>query len=430
MAAFADPDGTAGPIDDSSRSRSRSRAIRLGIALAVAVVAGALGAEAAIHETRLHASEQGSAISNFIRERWGNERATRVEDLLFFYDAQFVRVQYWLESLTPGGGRSAVLVAREHSQSRIASDPIGAPLRAAEADPAALVLPEIKPLHADLQPDEGYWTPEQLPNPSPSDVLMEQARIHPDPALPKSTVHVLLLNARRLRLHITGGTKSPGADLGVVGPGAIPKEDVASLIAAWNGGFQGTHAPDYGMFADGQEYRRLNNGLASIVVFKNGDVRMGQWGRDFAERTSDMVAIRQNSMLIVDNGEISPRIDESVMFGLVNIGDTQHFVTWRSAIGVTENGDLLVATGDYINQVSMARSMWAAGAKYAMLLDNNLPYVQTVLCTHLPDGSLRATNTRNFMSASPNRYLAGNYAYDFMYATVVPKSEITGPRDR
>ena len=419
-------EGSSESPASSARPRRRRRTIALGAA--AGILALAVGAEVAIHEMRVRASEQGSTISNIVRERWGNQRATQIEQFAFAYDSLFVTTTYWAgEAFTTGP--TAVVRAV------LASEPPTAPdqSEASEDDAqdldhdmsqtsavsarASLRLPELIPLNEVDSKDDGYWITDGLPNRSALDPVVAETWIHPRRALPKALVHVLLFDTSRVTLHMVAGTRSPGADRDVVGPGRIPDRDRPSLLAAWNGGFQGTHAPDYGMFADGKEYRPLNAGLATVVAYEDGRIAMGQWGRDFKTRTPDMVAIRQNSVLIVDGGEVSPVIKESVKFGLVNIGDTQNFITWRSAIGLTADGDLLVATGDYIDQTHMARCIRAAGAQVAMLMDNNLPYVQTVLASRGAGEALTLRNTRLFMRAQPDRYLAGNYAYDFMYLT-------------
>jgi hypothetical protein len=384
------------------------------------LLAGAILAEVAIHEVRVRASEHGSVISNLVRERWGNERATQIEEIVFAYDAAFVTAWSWAADAIVEEPEAPPRVVARAEDDEPAIDLPDASLTSFVQQRPSLVLPPIVAVTDTPRNDEGYWSTEGLPNPSATDIVIAETRVRPRKLMPRATVHVLLFDTDRVSLRLVGGKRSPGADRGVVGPGVIPVADRPQLLAAWNGGFQGTHAPDYGMFADGREYRPLKNGLASLVVMDDGEVRLGQWGRDFTTRTEDMVAVRQNSVLLVDDGEISPRINESVEFGLVNIGDTVNFITWRSAIGVTEDGDLLVATGDYVTQEHMAQAMRAVGAEYAMLLDNNLPYVQTVLATHGEDGALALTNTRSFMSASPNRYLAGGYAYDFMYLTLLP----------
>src|SRR5262249_16810064 len=123
-----------------------------------------------------------------------------------------------------------------------------------------LTLPAIRPLHARSQADEGYWSIDGLPNPSPTDVVVAETHVHACDNLPAAMVDVLLFDQHRTALQMVGGAKSPGGDLGVAGPGRIPDGDVSTLLAAWNGGFQGTHAPDYGMYADGRQYRPLSKG--------------------------------------------------------------------------------------------------------------------------------------------------------------------------
>lgn len=403
----------------------RKIARRAGLAAGGVIAAGAIGG-AAIRQMRVHASESGSAISSFVRDRFGNERAVQLEGILFAYDDTINGIVSQGEQMLTGILGEELPKQEKKPISHTITKSIDKSIEASDASSLSkapeqtrppLFFPDIKPTHENLQPGEGYWTTEGLPNPSPDDIVIAETIVHPDVDRPKATVKVFLIDKQRIDLHMTGGIKSPGADLGIVGPGKIPEKDLPKLFAAWNGGFQGTHAPDYGMYADGQEYRPFNDGLASLVIFKDGTVKIGQWGRDFTQRTENMVAVRQNTVLLVDDGVISPIINESVTFGLVNIGDTTNFITWRSAIGLTEKGDLLVAAGNQLNQVNMARAMQAVGAKYAMLLDNNLPYVQTVLAYQQPDGSSKLMNTMDFMSADPNRYTNGGYLYDFMWAT-------------
>ena len=145
--------------------------------------------------------------------------------------------------------------------------------------PAPLYLPQTKPLRPSLENGEGAWTTTGLPMSSPDNVLMAKTFIRPDTARPYASVGILLMDHRRVRLHLTGGTDSPGGDLGVKGPGVIPDEHKKTLLAAWNGGFQGPHG-GFGMIADGKQYRPLRNGYASVAVTRDGTIRMGQWGRD------------------------------------------------------------------------------------------------------------------------------------------------------
>jgi hypothetical protein len=244
---------------------------------------------------------------------------------------------------------------------------------------------------------------------------MAKTFIRPDKARPYASVGVLLLDKRRIRLHLTGGTEDPGGDRGVKGPGVIPGADRPALLAAWNGGFRGPHG-GYGMVADGKTYRPLRDGYASVAVLADGSILMGQWGRDLQWR-DDMIAVRQNAVLLVDNCQVSGRTKEgNDTWGYVEVNSSE-FITWRSAIGITANGDLMVAAGSSLSADSLARAMWAAGACYAMQLDINSPYVLTSLFYAQPDGTVKAGKFMSSMPDNPARFFA-TQARDFMYVTL------------
>jgi hypothetical protein len=281
--------------------------------------------------------------------------------------------------------------------------------------PVRMVLPETRPLRSDLQAGEGAWTTAGLPRTSPDDMLMAKTFVRPDPARPYALVGVLLLDKRRIRLHITGGTTDPGGDRGVKGPGVIPQGERKDVLAAWNGGFRGPHG-GFGMYADGKQYRPLRSGLASVVVTKDGTIRIGQWGRDLAW-SDDIEAVRQNAVLLVDNCEISTRTNEgNNTWGYVEVNSAE-FITWRSAIGLTKDGNLVVAAGNSLSAQTLARALWAAGACYAMQLDINTPYVLTSLFFPQPDGSIKAAKFMDSMVDGPGRFFT-TQPHDFMYVTL------------
>jgi hypothetical protein len=211
---------------------------------------------------------------------------------------------------------------------------------------------------------------------------------------------------------MVAGTAEPGGDRGVKGPGVIPKEDHAKLLVAFNGGFKGPHG-GYGMVANGKTYMPMRNGLATICVQKDGAIRMGQYGRDFTWEDS-FEACRQNVILLVDQGEVSKRTTEgNDTWGYVNVNSAE-FITWRSAVGVTKNGDLMIAAGNSLSADTLAKALHAAGAYYAMQLDINAPYISTSLFYQQPDGSVKAEKFMESMAPSPSNYL-GTRERDFFY---------------
>jgi hypothetical protein len=223
------------------------------------------------------------------------------------------------------------------------------------------------------------------------------------------------MDSRRVRLHITGGTNEPGGHRGVKGPGAVPTSAIDSLLAAWTGGFKGAHG-NYGMYADGKAYVPLRDGLASVVVYKDGTVRMGQWGRDLSW-SDDIEAVRQNAVLLVDKGEISSRVREgNDTWGYVQVNSAE-FITWRSAIGMTADGHLISAAGSSLSAATLAKALWAAGAYWAMQLDINSPYVLTGLYFQEGEGAVRADKFMASMPDNPRRYLKPGER-DLMYVTL------------
>lgn len=281
--------------------------------------------------------------------------------------------------------------------------------------PIPMQLPEIRQLSNDPEPGEGVWSTAGLPLTTPADVRMAKTFLHPDPSRPYASVALLLVDSRRARLHMVAGTVDPGGSRNIAGPGIIPDEHLASLLVAWNGGFKGDHGI-YGMQVGDTVFRQLRPNLATVCTRTDGTFVMGEYGRDFTWDET-MTACRQNAILLVDKGEVSPRTNEgNDTWGYVRV-DSSEFITWRSAIGVTKDGNLLVAAGNSLSADSLAKALWAAGAEYAMQLDINNPYVLTGLYFHQPDGTIEGERFMDSMPDTPKRFLRTNER-DFMYLTL------------
>lgn len=281
--------------------------------------------------------------------------------------------------------------------------------------PIPMQLPEIRQLSDDPEPGEGVWSTAGLPLTTPADVRMAKTFLHPDTSRPYATVAVLLVDSRRAQLHMVAGTVDPGGSRNIAGPGVIPDEHLGSLLVAWNGGFKGDHGI-YGMQVGDTVFRPLRPNLATVCTKTDGTFVLGEYGRDFTWDET-MSACRQNAILLVDRGEVSARTNEgNDTWGYVRV-DSSEFITWRSAIGVTKDGNLLVAAGNSLSADSLARALWAAGAEYAMQLDINNPYVLTGLYFHQPDGAIEGERFMESMPDTPRRFLRTNER-DFMYLTL------------
>ena len=420
--ALVDPAaGEAAPTARAFRWRVQARLPRLTRRrLLFAVLAVSLLGAVLAYGERQRFSAEGADLS---RRLIGDENTARLESWYFRLQDRADRLKF---RVLGGGGLPLSNEQVVVQVLPLAPGPVVYIDRSKRADlsqlpevvvrslPPPLAPPEIKPLRASPDPGEGAWTAAGLPRNTATDPLMLKTFLRPDPARPYASVGVLLVDSRRVRLHITGGTIDPGGDRGVKGPGTIPQGDVATLLAAWNGGFKGPHG-GFGMRADGKEYRPLRNGLATVCVDAQGAITMGEWGAGMAWAET-LVACRQNAVLLVKDGEVSKRVGEgNDTWGYVNVNSAE-FITWRSAIGLTKDGNLLVAAGNSLSAATLAKALQAAGAYTAMQLDINSPYVLTALFFGQSDGSLRAEKFMDSMPDSASRFFK-TQERDFMYLT-------------
>jgi hypothetical protein len=148
--------------------------------------------------------------------------------------------------------------------------------------------------------------------------------------------------------------------------GAVAVSDRAKLLAAFNGGFMVAQS-EGGWYSDGQMPIPLQNGAASLVIYNDGSVAIGAWGRDFT-LTPNVAAVRQNLTLLVDGGQPSAEINDGGAWGAV-VGGVGN--TWRSGVGVDKYGNLIYVAGPDLYPADLANVLIQAGAVEAMELDIN-----------------------------------------------------------
>lgn len=298
--------------------------------------------------------------------------------------------------------------------------------------PKPFILPPTHLLVPNPIDGEGSWSIAGLPT-TADDLLMARTFIRIDNSRPYANVTALVIDSRRIQLHMVGGAET--ADMGGgKGPGRVPDADIPSLLAVFNGGFQFSHA-DWGMYMDGIEYKPLKPGYATVAVFKDGSIKMGTWGQgDLTTRTDNMVAVRQNAMLLVDNGEVTNEVKNTEanveLWGKIT-STSSSFITYRSAIGLDKDGNLIIANGSALSALDLARGLWAAGAVVAMQLDINQVWTETGIATHYSDGEFRLAPLRDGIAAGYNFVDPKNpQGRDIMYVTFDPNSSRYAPRRR
>ena len=172
---------------------------------------------------------------------------------------------------------------------------------------------------------------------------------------------------RLVKFQLHPGSQDPGSGFGG-GQSSIPAGTRTGLLATFNGGFR-LNASRGGFYLNGHTSGTLANGGASLVYYRNGTIKVGQWGRD-VNMNSTVVGVRQNLQLIVDHGQVAANINQNVE---ANFGATLGgaYAVWRSGIGQTKDGRIVYVYGPALSAHSLASLLLRAGAVEGMELDIN-----------------------------------------------------------
>jgi hypothetical protein len=275
-------------------------------------------------------------------------------------------------------------------------------------------LPNSKPFGALA--GEGVWQP-YIQN-AAGEVVALRTFFQPDPGRPYAVVAAAAFDLRKTDLHFVLGTVEPAKPGGPHGTGIIPPEDKqpGRLLAAFNGGFIAEHG-QYGAMANGVMPLSARPGLATLAIFPNGEVRMGEWGTDLSEG-DQYTAWRQNAIMIIHNGEINPKVYTGTW---EDWGANYDFnaVTLRSSIGLSQDNQVLYYfAGPSLLMPPLAEAMAAAGAYNGMLLDIN-PTHAHFTAIRVADGKLTAEPLfAEEMNVWVDRYIRPwPYEQDFFYIT-------------
>ncbi|MFN2234242.1 MAG: hypothetical protein ACK2U1_08430 [Anaerolineales bacterium] len=279
--------------------------------------------------------------------------------------------------------------------------------------PSGWILEDIVP-YGDLK-GEGLWQP-YLHNPE-GEVVAYRTFLQPDPERPYTIVVVVAFDLTKTNLRFVLGLEEPSKPGGPHGWGVIPNEDKqpGKLLAAFNGGFIAEHG-GYGAMADGITALAGRAGLATLAIYNDESVRIGEWGNDFYT-DGDYRAWRQNALMIVHNGEINEKVytGTEAEWGANLDGAT---VTLRSSIGINEDNQVLYYfAGPSLSMPVLADAMVASGAYNGILMDINPTHAHFTAIRY-EDGELSAEALYpEEMDLWVDRYL-GQWDQDFFYVVV------------
>ena len=265
---------------------------------------------------------------------------------------------------------------------------------------------------------EGVWSP-YIQN-ADGEVIAHRSFVQPDPERPYSVVAIVAFDLAKIKLNFVLGFEEPYNPEAPKRSGKIPEEHKVpgTLLAAFNGGFKGQHGQS-GAMSGGLEVLPPRDGLGTVAMYEDGNLALGEWGSEILE-TGDMTAWRQNGPLVVQDGEINPRIynNDPKDWGYT-VDDVSP--TLRSGLGVSQDGNTLYYfAGTKLTMEALANSMLAGVAWDGIQLDINNYWVHFVVYPADLDELKPEPLLPELMIENFDRYLDA-FGRDYFYIT--PREE-------
>ncbi len=263
---------------------------------------------------------------------------------------------------------------------------------------------------------EGQWSP-YLNAANGKTAVAYRTYLQSDPLRPYSFTAVVAFDLQATRLHFVLGSVEPIPESPQPSrTGLIPAADLkpGKLIATFNGGFKARHG-QYGAMADGLIALPPIDGLATVAMYADGRVQIGEWGTDVQD-SPNLVAWRQNGKMLIHNSQINPETARTdVSWGRTIKGDT---ITCRSALGLSADGrTLYYVVGLQLDAPTLAKVMMDAGTEEALELDVNDYWVHFA-AVRKSGATLYVEPLLKAMNFQVDRYLKG-WSRDFFYVTTV-----------
>ena len=251
------------------------------------------------------------------------------------------------------------------------------------------------------------WLPAPAGVTANSEPYLYETLIRPDPELPFAEARLMAIDTRQLELAIEAGFDEPRPTVGPRGRGRIPKARRSRVVAAFNGAFQTRHG-SYGMVVDKRILLPPVHDAATVATDSLGLTVMGSW--PWQQRLPDQIeSLRQNLDPLIEDGRINPRNRKRWGFPL----DGGSYLTERSALCLSDTGQLIYGWGIELSAETLAKALIAARCRYAIHLDMNPGHVGFTMIdsrSEQPRTELMASE----MSIAPRRFLKAS-PKDFFY---------------
>ena len=305
-----------------------------------------------------------------------------------------------------------------------------------------VAVKNIQPLYAEPKmPNEGIWIKEDLSGGHDAVPLVYRTFYRPSDSFPNSIVYMMLLNMKQIspKLYL-GAAEQYRKD----SPSCIEPIDHCRLLAVTNALWQTRHAGKGGIILNGQVLKKMEPGVATIVVYQNDSVDVLEWSDEIT--LTDVRDARQLMHLIAKEGNVVTSVAKRGVLVSAEIGlgsllnedqpvvtvpattwgeqPTQQlnttsgdlwFLATRSAFGIRPDGNLVFAVGHHIGTVDLAKALVLAGCVRAMHADANPGNSVGVL--YYTDATGKLVHKLGLSplqdKSTADRYLSGPYQKDF-----------------
>jgi hypothetical protein len=234
------------------------------------------------------------------------------------------------------------------------------------------VLAPMKLFLPNPAPGEGVWEPAVVVNGVP---VVQIAKLRADAVHTSYLSAVAWIDQKHASFVLHPGIQQPGNPAQYNSTSYLSGDQLKNLIATWNGGFMlNPNDAHGGFYLNGKTFGTLVDGQASEIFKKDGTIDIGAWGQPGFTMSDQIVGVRQNLPMLVDNGQVDPSVD-STDKKLWGVTVKNAFFVWRSGVGITANGDIVYAMGPTLSVRTLAELLQRAGAVRAMELDINQEWV-------------------------------------------------------
>lgn len=251
-----------------------------------------------------------------------------------------------------------------------------------ERDPLDLLrLDNIQPLYTSpAMPGEGVWESSGSPRDASGRPIIYKTFYRPSVDFPNAIVYMMVIDMSRVFMQYYVGTQEPGARQA---SSEVEPDLRSRIMAVTNAMWMQRHSKGAGAIFRGKVVYPMVEGMATLIVYKDGSVDIREWGPDIPVNL--VRDARQLRHLLVKDGMVVQAVvrhgrneDSEIGLGFLLGGggkdmDGKHFwfVAHRSAFGIRKDGNLVFAIGHHIGSKDMAKALVLSGCERGIHGDAN-----------------------------------------------------------